>query len=354
MRAGMPMWQRVTACVMVWMVAGLWVSGACAQDTAGEGAAANGEAAVQDLVQDGRTFMEVNGAPVPRWMFDNAMRDRIRQAESTGKALDEARRSELAREVLDNLIQMELLTAEAVSKGVEANRAAGELRVGIIEAQSGTRKAFEARLRNAGMTREQYVEIWRQQVSVNRLVEEVIQPGIQIPPADLRARYFQDVEKLVVPPRVRLAELFIPLPKHADDALRQQAMDALRQERETLTVGTEPFMAVAGERAGVLAQRFPGATVREVGWIYAERNSKVVPQDVREGAAGHLGQPVGSGKGVHLHYVLEAQPQRTASFEEVQEEMEKQLREERTPTAIADYTRTLRESATIKMLMELP
>lgn len=304
------------------------------------------------VTQDTRTMVEVNGVAVPRWMFDNALRDKIAQAEASGRTVDAALRGKLGQEVLDNLIQMELLAAEARRRGVEANRAAGELRVRIVAAQSGSEEKFNARIAQAGMTREQYVAIWQQQVSVNRLVEEVIRPGIEISENDLRFRYLRDREQLVVPPRLRLAELFIPMPRDADDAALRSATEALARERDALSGDPNRFMALASERAKELKQCFPGVQARDMGWVLLDRIPGNVPEAVRKGGAGAIGQPVASPRGVHLHKVLDAEDRRHATFEEVRDEMENQVRDERTPDAIAALTRQLRENATVRVLMD--
>lgn len=316
--------------------------------------------------QDTRVLLMVDDAQVPRWMFDNALRDKLGQAQAQGRELDDALRRELAAGVLENLIQMELLAAEARRRGVQASPQAGELRVGIVAAQSGSEQEFAARLARAGMTREQYVILWQQQASVNRLVEEVIQPGITLSEVELRARYMRDRDQLVVPLRVRVAELFVPLGPQAAQSpegsgsqqtgppLRAEALEALAQAREALGGTGEDFMARAAALATGLEQRFAGAKVRELGWILSSRGESGIPRDVRQGEAGFLGQPVGSKRGVHLHAVLETQPRRTADFDEVREEMAAQMREERTPAAIEALIRQLRERAAVQVLMDVP
>ncbi|WP_028588232.1 SurA N-terminal domain-containing protein [Desulfocurvus vexinensis] len=309
------------------------------------------------LQQDTRTLLVVDDAQVPRWMFDNALRDKLGQAQAQGRTVDDALRRELAAGVLDNLIQMELLAAEARRRGVQASPQAGELRAGIVAAQSGSEQEFAARLAKAGMTREQYVVLWQQQASVNRLVEEVIQPGITLSEVELRARYMRDRDQLVVPPRVRVAEVFLPLgapgqPAGAD--LRARALAALAQARVALEAGEGDFLPRAEALARELDADFPGATARELGWVLSSRGESGIPREVRQGAAGFLGQPVGSKRGAHLHAVLEAQPRRTAEFGEVREEMAAQMREERTPAAIEALIRQLRERAAVQVLMDVP
>lgn len=318
----------------------------------GRPAAANATAApVPD--QDARPMAKVNGASIPRWMFDNALRDKLLQAERQGRKPDPALRRTLAREVLDNLVQMELLAAEAKRRGVEADPRAGQVQAGIVAARAGSREKFEASLARAGMTLAQYQDIWRQQVSVNRLVEEVIQPGIAVDEADLLARFEQERGQWLTPGRVRVAELSVPLPRDVLPARRDQAMAELGRVREALA-GSTDFLRDAAARAALLGADYPGAQVRDLGWRPSNEETPGVPNPVLREAAGYLSRPALRDGAVRLFAVLDAQPERPAAYEEARAQLLERLRSERTHAAIAELTARLRETDEVLILLDLP
>jgi hypothetical protein len=145
--------------------------------------------------QDVSPLLRVNGQEVPRWMFDNAMRDRLLQK---GASAAELTPNELAghqREILKNLVLMEALEQEAKRYGLEVGVAGGALRSQIIRGRYKSQEDFRRALANAGMTEKQFAAIWQQQASVNRLIDEKVLAGLYVREAEVQARYERDKAK---------------------------------------------------------------------------------------------------------------------------------------------------------------
>lgn len=142
--------------------------------------------------QDSSPIIRIGEKEIPRWMFQNAVRDRLLQIRKRGDAPAKIE-EEIQQEVIDNLIQVELLAEEARRVGCGVNVAGGLLRSKVIEGSFSSTEAFHRTLEKAGMTRAQYAVLWQQQASVNQWVEEKVKPAIQVTAAEIEAARVAEV-----------------------------------------------------------------------------------------------------------------------------------------------------------------
>lgn len=145
--------------------------------------------------QDKTPIVQVGDADVPGWKFDNALSDHLLANGLLWKDLSREQKRGLCEQIMENLIDMELLAAEAGRAGLKITRGGGELRALIIEKRYKSPQAFRRALAAAGMTRDQYVELWQQQALVNRFVDERIKAGIVVPETELRHLYEREKER---------------------------------------------------------------------------------------------------------------------------------------------------------------
>jgi hypothetical protein len=137
--------------------------------------------------QNNEPIVRINGRDIPHWMFDNALRDRVGDKKPSKQALNKAR-----EEILANLIDMELLAAEANRLGLAVGQAGGMLRLAIVERSYKSPEAFNQSLAEAGMTRRQYADLWRQQATVNRLVAEKIEAQVSVTEEEIKQIYEEE------------------------------------------------------------------------------------------------------------------------------------------------------------------
>ncbi|GAB7079115.1 peptidylprolyl isomerase [Megalodesulfovibrio paquesii] len=301
--------------------------------------------------QDTAPVAMVNGQPIPRWMYDNALRDRLARLPAAERDKAEV----LARErqtILDNLLQMELLAQEAARQGVEADIGAGYIRAGIMAKAHGNDLLFAKALAKAGMTRQQYVEIWKQQVSVNRWVQEVLQPTLAVTEEAMRARYARDLPELNIPRRIRVQEVFAPWTSENMEGRRDlETLTPLLVNATHALSRSEDFLAGARAMASGALAPVRGLAIGEKGLMPLDGNATLAKAGAERWQAGDTVGPFPSSGGLHVWRVLEIQAARQASFEDVREALQTQMFEEATHEAIAARSKTLREGADVKILL---
>jgi len=211
--------------------------------------------------QDASSIISVNGRDIPRWMYDNALRDAL--ARAAGENADVA---EKQRIILHNLVDMEVLHQEAGERGMTVNLAGGVLRSKVIGRRYKSMDEFRRVLAGAGMTEKQFAGIWQQQASVNQLIDKVVLAGIDVSGEELRARYEQDKHKYARKPRIRASHILIQVAEESTDAERADARARLESLRRQVLDGGD-FAELARETGG-----FPSAARGgDLGWFSRKR-----------------------------------------------------------------------------------
>ena len=188
--------------------------------------------------QDHRPIAKVGKKAVPRWMFDNAMNDRLGKGWETRKLpVEEVK--ETREKIVDNLVTMALLEAEAEKAGIRLSPGAGVLRGKIIEGSFKNRQAFLEALAAAGMTEQQYQEIWQQQAVVNMLVKENIEAKVKIDEADVQALYEKRRPDMKRPPQIRARHILIKTDKNSSPEDKKTAEKKAAEILEKLRQGAD-------------------------------------------------------------------------------------------------------------------
>lgn len=308
------------------------LSGQCAQDSA---PIPSDEQIMAK--QDTSPIISVNGENIPRWMFENALRDRLRSA---GDA-DAPASVEQQRAILDNLIAMEVLEQEAIRQGHEVRIGGGALRANIIGSRYKDHDSFRRALSEAGMTEAQFAGIWQQQASVNRLIEVEILSGVAVSDEELHARFEQDRHKYKQAPSVRASHILVPLSGKETPEERRQALDRITAIRERALAG-EDFAQLAREAGGCPTSARGG----DLGWFRRERMDPVFAEAAFSLQPDALSEVVETRFGFHLiKKTGEKGPY--ASFEDIQLQLADVIRQDKSQAAFEEYKDRLVRQAKI-------
>lgn len=174
----------------------------------------------------------------------------------------------------------------------------------------------------------------------NAITESYLQ-SVSTPPADfpseadLKGAYEDNKAVLVIPRQLRVSQIFIAVPRNADKAALDKAqsrVDAVNKKlKET------PF----AELVGVYSDEKSGVKEAEVGWIAESLLQPAIRDGAKDLVKGGVSQPIRMDDGWHIVKVLENREERTATFEEVREQLRQRIRMERQRASSMEYVNNL-------------
>jgi parvulin-like peptidyl-prolyl isomerase len=171
------------------------------------------------------------------------------------------------------------------------------------------------------------LERLRQSAVTESYLQSVSQPPAGWPgEAEVQAAYEANKAALVIPRQHRLAQIYIALPKEADQAATEKAQARLDAVKKKLEDKQADFAAIAKVESD---EKTSAANGGEIGWL---TEAQIQP-DIREAAvklaAGQLSGPVRRDDGWHIIKCLEVKESFTPTLAQVKPQLVQQLRAEK-------------------------
>jgi peptidyl-prolyl cis-trans isomerase C len=186
----------------------------------------------------------VNDSYIPREdylrQFNIAQQQFIRQ----GVPLDEERMVILRSEVLEDLIDNRLLFQESRKRGYGVDVEAVETRYQEVKDQFPDDAEFIAALEEMQYTEDSFKEAVERRLTLEKLIENDISPGVTVSDEEVRQYYEQNTEQFVQPKQVRASHILIIVEDQGNEEQKRVALEKIRMVQQKLREG-EDFAALA-------------------------------------------------------------------------------------------------------------
>ena len=242
----------------------------------------------------------VNSEPVTNIEVQRELQRLVQQMTQQRRALPD--RKEMARQVLDNLINQKVQLQSASETGIRVDDAAVDQAVQNIARQNQMDVAeLQRRIAQDGLAFSQFRAQLREQLILTRLREREVEPRVRV--SDLEVdQYLRDQQSNTDPAstEINLAQILVSVPDNATaqqiDALQGKAQKALERAR-------------AGEDFVALVREISDATDRanggQLGLRTADRYPPLFLQATQNLEVGAISAVVRSGAGFHVLKLLE-------------------------------------------------
>lgn len=278
----------------------------------------------------------VNEEVITQAELDQALAPMYFQMQATLAPEALAQEMKLAREtVLDKLIEGRLMLQEArnpkpveVSKGkvgtpppIEVSPEEVEERLEEVRAQLKSTEAFEEGLRQQGLTLEGLRQRFRDQLTIQKLIDREIRSRVSVSPSEVSAYYEAHRKKFMLPPAVQVATILIR-PQGPDDLERARGK---AEEIERRLAQGENFYA--------LAQRFSDGLNAEaggrIGYLEQGKSIREIEEVLFKLKPGEISPVLRTPAGYHLFLIESVRPAREATLEEMRGQIHRLLREKK-------------------------
>ena len=295
-----------------------------------------------------RPIAVVNGEPILMYEFsrlDQAARKQIEQLPADKR---EGKIKEARTMIIDQLVDERLMLQEAKKKNLRVTKLDLDDGVREVRQRFPTETEFQKELEKEGMTEMQFRQRIKDQLLVKKLLDQEIRAKL-IPPEDAEVeKFYKENEKdMVSPEQWRLRHILVRAAPEDPMAQKMKARKRIEEAQKMLKKGDD-FGDVARKFSEDPESRDRGG---DLGYFSREMMRQVLDPAFEKAASvlevGRMSEIVETPFGYHLVRCEEKKASRRLPLEEVREELRQRLHSQRLNDKFRQFTKGLREKATL-------
>jgi peptidyl-prolyl cis-trans isomerase C len=286
----------------------------------------------------------VNGEAISKADFDRA----IAAIEArNGGPVPVGQRDQIFRNVLDQVIAYRVLVQETRARKLSIDDAEIDAQIKQIQAQFPSEEAFKEMLASRKTTLEQMRADLRQDLIVQKMIENEVSAKSAVTPAQVTDFYAKNPDQFKQPERVRASHILIMVPKGADATAKTQARTKAEEILKDVKAGKD-FAALATQHS-----QDPGSAQQGGDLGFFQAGQMVGPfNDVAFALApGSISDLVETEFGFHIIKVAEKQAPRAIPLEEVRPRLEQYLERTNREQQTAAFVNGLKAKGKIEILI---
>ncbi|MGH9380678.1 MAG: peptidylprolyl isomerase [Thermoanaerobaculia bacterium] len=286
---------------------------------------------------------KVNGEEIPREDLIGSAEGLLLRLQATGQA-PPPRNADFYRNVLDQLISTVLLYQESQAQGTTVSAEEVTQQVQAIEQQTGGGEQLDQRLAEQQMTREELRQGLKEDLAVNRFIEEKVAPAVTVSEQEAKSFYDENQQRMQRPEQAKARHILISAGRDADEeqkaAARTKAEGLLAQIRE----GAD-FAELAGANS-----EDPGSKERggDLGWFSRGQMAEPFENAAFALEPGGTSEVVESPFGFHIIRLDEKRAAGTSPFEDARERIENYLKQRKLGEVLNRKVEELEQKAAIE------
>ena len=289
----------------------------------------------------------VNGTVIKQAEFDSEMSRVLERLQRTGRIPNDLERSQIKKQVLENLIARELLYQESQKKGIKVDQKEIEEQITALKGRFPSEVEFKNALSTANLTEADLRFQFERDVAIRKLLDDQIGGKIAVSEKESKTYYDSNLESFKKPEQVRASHILIKVDPGADEAKKAEARTKIESLQAKLKNG-EDFGALAKE----YSEGPSGPKGGDLGFFGRGQMVKPFEEVAFSMKPGQVSGMVETRFGYHLIMVTERTPESTLSYEEVKDRLEQYLKQQKVQEEIAAYVETLKSNAKIERFVK--
>ena len=289
----------------------------------------------------------VNGVIIDRESLDRETRGVQQRLLSTGRSLSDIERLQLRKNVLENLINLELLYQDAQEKGVKVEEAAIEEHLKTLKKRFSNEDDFKRALTQMKFSEAALRSQIKKTLDVQQLVDKQVARDIAVSEKEIRAYYDTRPDSFQQPEQVRASHILIKVDPQAEKGQKAEAREKLRKIQQRLKKG-EDFSALARE----FSQCPSSARGGDLGYFKRGQMVRPFEESVFALKPGETSDIVETKFGYHLIKCGGKKPKRTIPYEEIKEKLRGHLKNEKVRERVNAYIGQLKEKARVERFLK--
>lgn len=284
----------------------------------------------------------VNGEAITQTDVDEILTPIYSQYKNTYAGEDLKKKLELAKtDILNQLIEDKLILQEAKKQNlaVEEKEVAGL--INELKNNFQSEEEFANTLKSQNITIYNLKKRYQEQLLIKKMVEKEVLSKIIISPTEVAEFYDQNKKNMKLPAQVRLRDIFI---KISETDKPEEILKKVNSIYEQLKKGTE-FMELVEK----YSEDENVVEAGEMGYLKQGTMVKEIEEAVFKLNAGEFTPPVKTAKGYYIFKLEDKKETSIPPLSDVQDEIRKQIFQEKSKTIFIEWIKKLKESAFVEV-----
>jgi peptidyl-prolyl cis-trans isomerase C len=288
----------------------------------------------------------VNGSVIPRKDLDREVNRVQQELASMGRPASDAQLSAIKKEMLENLISLELLYQASQKKGIKVEEAAIDEKWGGLKKRFPGEAEFKNMLSKLNLSEADVRSHLRRGVAVEQFVDQEFYQKATVSEKEIKDYYDTHPDRFKKPEQVQASHILIEIDPQASAAQKAEAHKKLEKIQKKVGKG-EDFAALAKEHSQCPSSAEGG----NLG--YFQRGQMVKPFEEAAFALepGKVSDIVETRFGYHLIKVTDKKPETTLAYKNVKDGLEEHLKEDKVRQEVRTYVEKLKEEAKVERFL---
>ncbi len=290
-----------------------------------------------------RKIASINGVVISlkdfKWAYDSEEQRRV----SSGERMEDDDIRKLKQQIFDNLINREILYQQSRKKNIEISQLRVDEEYKRIQAAMVSDIDYETIKKELDLNEQDIKTEFRRVFAINDLLEQEVKKDKPVTETEIKRFYDKNPDKFIIPGPARINHILIKVDKNAPEARKAEA----RQKIETILDKLKK-----GEDFATLADNFSedrSSSGGDIGYIKIGQTVKNFEKAAFALETGEISGIVETEYGYHLIKVLEKSPETVFLYENVKDNIENYLKQEKSQNLENAYVQELKKTTEIKI-----
>ena len=286
----------------------------------------------------------VNGVPIERGEFDGEVLNIQKTLMGFGKPLTCNQVSSVQTEVLESMIRREILYQESRKSGIRPDEKAVNKEIETLRQQFSNETEYNNELSRRNMTEEILRSGMERNSTVQQYIEQQFAKKVKVTDTEIMDYYESHLDLFKQAMQVRVSHILIQLDSQWEASRKQEARRKAEQILKSLKKGQD-FSVLAREQSDGPTRTDGG----DLGYIRMGQLEKQLESVVFSLKPGETSEVIETGYGFHLFKVIDIKSETIMAYDNVKEQIQHYLMQEKAKQEADLYAKTLRGKAAVEV-----
>jgi parvulin-like peptidyl-prolyl isomerase len=286
---------------------------------------------------------QVNGQEIEKKAIEQELKRIVKKYKNRGKTLTKVQIKNTAQQLIQDEIGRTVVLQKGKELGINVNAKSLDEKIAQVKSRYKSEAVFEHKLKNRGMTIEQYREELRIDLLMEEVIKKEVSPGIKVDSKEMESYFEKNKSQFQTAEKRRASVILIKVyPK----------LGAAREQKSRNKMLSVHKQALEGKGFDSLAQRFSqdslAAKGGDLGYFEKDQMMSAFSKRAFNLKVGEISEVFKTKHGYHILKLTDIQAAKTSSFEDEKENIRSILAKTKIDNATKKYIESLKNQAKIK------